>query len=138
MERQKRRLVPVSGTLAYRCQVPIPKGGFGTWHLVPDKPLAVPANLALGTKPTFYARNPFFLVKIGTQCQSLPMAKLATLVESPYQRSINAMVLLYDTVHSDYARSVVMEAFTQIAFRAWGWNVEKFYSEFKAAQNGQG
>ena len=64
------------------------------------------------------------------------MPKTALLVESPYQRSINAMVLLYDTMHSDYQKSIAMEMFFQVAYRAWGWNIEKFYSEFKAAQNG--
>jgi hypothetical protein len=89
---------------------------------------------------TFYVRTHFLLVFVRIQYQFRDMAKLANapILESPYQRSINAMVLLYDTMHSEYHRSIAMECFTQVAFRAWGWNVEKFYSEFKAAQNGQG
>jgi hypothetical protein len=69
------------------------------------------------------------------------MPKAATLQESPAlpttrQQALNAMVLLYDALPTDREKGCAMELFVQFAFRAWGWNVEKFIKQFNAAQNG--
>ena len=69
------------------------------------------------------------------------MPKAATLQESPAlpttrQQALNAMALLYDTLPTDREKGCAMELFVQFAFRAWGWNVEKFIKQFNAAQNG--
>jgi hypothetical protein len=45
------------------------------------------------------------------------------------------MVLLYDALPSDREKGCAMELFVQFAFRAWGWNVEKFINTFTSAQN---
>ena len=52
------------------------------------------------------------------------------------QQALNAMVLFYDCLPSDREKGCAMELFVQFAFRAWGWNVEKFIKQFNAAQNG--
>ena len=54
------------------------------------------------------------------------------------QQAFNAMVLLYDALPSDREKGCAMELFVQFAFRAWGWNVEKFINTFTSAQNHHG
>jgi len=51
------------------------------------------------------------------------------------QQTVNAMVLMYESLTTERECGCAMEAFLQFAFRAWTWNPEKFHKEFSAALN---
>ena len=67
------------------------------------------------------------------------MPKLANappVVSDPRHQTLNAIVLLYDTLQSEREKGCAMELFLAFVYRAWGWTVEKFKAEFDEARHG--
>jgi len=53
-------------------------------------------------------------------------------------QTINAMVLLYDSLPSDREKGAIMELFVTFAWRLWVMNPETFIKKFNSAQNHHG